>query len=104
MKKLLASDKINEVIIVCSKDYAKKADSRSGGVGYESGLILTEIQNNPMQTKYIPIIIEHDDQGKLSIPSFLKSRYCIDLTQDIGYENLLRAIKMRESDINIEWL
>ena len=104
MEKALTSNKINKIIIVCNKDYAKKADSRSGGVGYESELILTEIINDPMQVRYIPVAIEHDENGGLPLPTFLKTRNCIDLTQDIGYERLLKAIRMQEKDIRQDWL
>lgn len=92
MENALTSNDINGVIIVCSADYAKKADNRSGGVGYESELILNEIRNDPLQTKYIPVVIERDNNGEMPLPNFLKSRLCIDLTQDTGYNELLDAI------------
>lgn len=93
MESKLASDEIDAVIIVCNRDYADKADNRSGGVGYESELILSEIRNNPLQRKYIPVVIEYDENGKLPLPAFLKSRYCVDLSRDTGYDELLSAIK-----------
>lgn len=71
----------------------KKANNRSGGVGYESELILTEIKNKPQQRKYIPVVIEHDENGELPLPNFLKSRLCIDLSKDTGYVELLNAIR-----------
>lgn len=96
MESVLTSDAIDAVIIVCNQDYAEKANKRSGGVGYESELILTEIRNKPLQTKYIPVVIEHDVNGELPLPAFLKSRYCVDLSRDAGYNELLNAIqKMR---------
>lgn len=79
--------------IVCNKDYAEKANSRKGGVGYESELILTEVKNNPLQRKYIPVVIEHDENGELPLPNFLKSRLCIDLSKDHGYSELLSAVR-----------
>lgn len=100
MEKLI-SDEIDAVIIVCNKDYAEKANSRKGGVGYESELILTEVKNKPLQRKYIPIVIEHDENGELPLPNFLKSRLCIDLSKDTGYAELLKAIKkLKEDSIN----
>lgn len=96
MENVLTSDAIDAVIIVCNQDYAEKANKRSGGVGYESELILTEIRDKPLQTKYIPVVIEHDVNGELPLPAFLKSRYCVDLSRDAGYNELLNAIqKMR---------
>lgn len=93
MENVLTSDTINAVIIVCNKDYAEKVNKRSGGVGYESELILTEIRNKPLQTKYIPVVIEHDENGELPLPKFLKSRLCVDLSKDTGYNDLLTAIR-----------
>lgn len=93
MESTLTSDEIDAVIIVCNKDYVEKANSRKGGVGYESELILTEVKNKPLQRKYIPIVIEHDENGELPLPNFIKSRLCIDLSKDTGYAELLDAIK-----------
>ena len=93
MENTLTSDEIDAVIIVCNRDYAEKANSRKGGAGYESELILTEVKNKPLQRKYIPVVIEHDENGELPLPNFLKSRLCIDLSKDTGYVELLNAIK-----------
>lgn len=92
MEKALISNEIDGVVIVSNVDYAKKADNRHGGVGYESELILNEIKNKPLQTKYIPVVIERDENGEMPLPKFLKTRLCIDLTQDTGYKELLDAI------------
>ncbi len=92
MEQSLNSDEIDAVIIVCNAEYAKKANSRQGGVGYESELILNEIKNKPLQERYIPIVLERDENGEMSIPNFLKSRYCIDLTSENGYHELKNAI------------
>ena len=99
MESILTSDKIDAVVIVCNKDYAEKANKRSGGqwcgggVGFESELILTEIRNDPLQKRYIPVVIEHDEKGELPLPNFLKSRLCIDLSKDTEYDRLLNTIK-----------
>lgn len=93
MESTLTSDEIDAVIIVCNRDYTEKANSRKGGVGYESELIITEVKNNPLQRKYIPVVIEHDENGELPLPNFLKSRLCIDLSEDTGYVKLINAIR-----------
>lgn len=46
MEQALSLREVDAVIIVCNSDYAQKANSRSGGVGYESGLILNQIRND----------------------------------------------------------
>lgn len=92
MEQQLLSKECDSVIIVCNSDYSAKANARSGGVGYESGIILTQIRNDPMQTRYIPVAIEHKDDGSLPLPTFLQSRYCIDLTAENGYKDLIDSI------------
>lgn len=56
-------------------------------------MILSEIRNDPLQRKYIPVVIEHDENGELPLPNFLKSRLCVDLSKDAGYGDLLGAIR-----------
>ncbi len=92
MEQQLLSKECDAVIIVCNNDYAEKANARCGGVGYESEIILTQVRNDPMQTRYIPVAIEHTDDGSLPLPTFLQSRYCIDLTAQNGYEDLISFI------------
>ena len=93
MERELVSKNFDAIVIICNSDYATKANNRSGGVGYESGIIITQIRNDPLQTRYIPVAIEHNIDGSLPLPSFLASRYCIDLTQEDGYKELLKAIR-----------
>lgn len=93
MESILTSEEIDAVIIACNKDYAEKANKRMGGVGYESELILSEIKNDPLQRKYIPVIFEYNENGELPLPNFLKSRFYVDLSKDTGYEDLLIAIR-----------
>lgn len=98
MEQQLLSNEYDAVIIVCNSDYADKANARRGGVGYESGIILTQIRNDPMQTRYIPVAIEHKDDGSLPLPTFLQSRYCIDLTAENGYKDLIDSINKCYAD------
>ena len=102
MESVLTSDKIDAVIIVCNKDYAEKANNRMGGVGYESEMILSEIRNDPLQRKYIPVVIEHDENGELPLPNFLKSRLCVDLSKDGGYDDLVNAIRKLKENKSIK--
>ncbi len=102
MESVLTSDEIDSIIIVCNEDYAKKANNRSGGVGFESELILTEIKNKPLQRKYIPVVFEHDENVELPLPHYLKSRFCVDLSKDSGYDDLLKAIRSLKENISIQ--
>lgn len=89
MEKMVLGSQFSSIIVVCNEEYAKKADARQGGSGYESGLILTEIRDAPTQTKYIPVCLD----GRYCLPSFLKGRYCLDISQESEYQKLLEAIR-----------
>ena len=83
-------------VIVCDKQYAKKADDRTGGVGDETVIISSEVYGNMKQEKFIPIIAEKDEDGKPCVPTYIKTRIYIDLsdenTYEAEYEKLLRNI------------
>lgn len=92
MENTLTTNEIDNVLVICNKDYAAKADERLGGVGYESEIILTQLQSQPLQRKVIPVVIETNEKGEAYLPTFLKSRLYIDLTQESGYDDLLSSI------------
>ena len=92
MENTLTTTEIDNVLVICNEDYAAKADERRGGVGYESEIILTQLQSQPLQRKVIPVVIETNEKGEHYLPTFLKSRLYIDLTQESGYDDLLSSI------------
>lgn len=115
MEQSVNDPSIDRVLIVCDKSYTEKANSRSGGVGDETAIISPEIYNQFRQEKFIPIILEVDDEGKAYCPTYIKSRIYIDLsTEDDGYEieyeKLLRNIyekpiyKKPALGVQPEWL
>ena len=83
------------VLIVCTPNYKKKADSRTGGVGYEGHIISGELFSKGNERKFIPIIRKGDE--KTSIPNYLKGKYFIDMREGSQYEtqfnDLLMTIK-----------
>ena len=82
------------VLIIGTENYAKKANMRSGGVGYEATIITPEIVLSTSQGKFIPILKSGDFSS--SMPLFLKSRYAIDLgtypDSTSQYEELVKHI------------
>ena len=96
MEKMVTDDSVKKVIIVCDESYAKKADSRSGGVGTETQIISSEIYSSVNEDKFVAVIAEKDDEGKAHLPTYYKSRIYIDLSYDELYaknfEQLLRWI------------
>lgn len=96
MEQMVNNPEVKRVLLICNKEYADKANSKSGGVGIESLIISDEIYSKADQTKFIPIIFERDTLGKEFVPTFIKSRIYIDLSNDEvfeeEYEKLMRNI------------
>jgi len=99
MENMVKSSDINKVLIILDKKYYEKAENRIGGVGAEAQIISPEVYSNVSQEKFIPIVKEKDDNENPYIPTFLKSRVFIDLSNndkyEENYEKLLRNIFKR---------
>lgn len=96
MEKMVNLDDLKRVLIICNQDYAQKANDKKGGVGVESLIISDEIYSQADQKKFVPVIFEKDENDKEYVPTFVKSRIYIDLsnpdTFEQEYEKLLRNI------------
>lgn len=96
MEQCVNDSDIDKVLIICDKKYAEKANKREGGVGDETAIISTEIYGKVKQEKFIPIIAERDDEGNPYVPTYIKTRIYIDLSNSDSYEDeyekLLRNI------------
>jgi hypothetical protein len=82
------------VLIVCTQEYAEKANGRTGGVGYEATIITPELAGKVRQTKFIPIL--RDDGWDNAVPRWLRSRIGFDLRgmeyDEAEYGALLRHL------------
>lgn len=82
------------VLLACSEVYVSKADSGSGGVGYERLIVTAELVENIDTRKFIPIVRNNPREPKT--PIFLGPRLYIDFTRDQDYaaklDELLREI------------
>lgn len=92
MEKIEACQK---VVLVMSKGYKPKVDSRTGGAGYEYQIITSEIAvKMASNTKCIPVLRDGDSHS--SIPVLLQHFQYIDMRDDKKFEQLylelLRAI------------
>ena len=96
MESMVNDETIDFVLIVCDKTYTEKADGRKGGVGEETEIISSELYGQSDQTKFVPLILEKDDEGNAIRPVYIKSRIYFDFSDDDNYENeyekLLRHI------------
>lgn len=84
------------VIMVCTENYAERANVRVGGVGIENTIITGEFFDANKSQKYLPIVRKYDKDLRQSLPSYLKTKYAIDFRDESNYdrrfEELLRMI------------
>ena len=82
------------VIIVCTDNYAKRANNREGGVGYESLIVTSEMAEHIQTRKFIPVL----RQGSFAtaMPLYLKGRIGVDLRgtqyRPTEYDKLIRVL------------
>jgi len=83
----------NRVLCVCSDKYVEKANSGTGGAGYEKQIITAELLSN-LNTNWVIPLIRNNELSKL--PTFLGSRLYLDFKNnslyEAKYEELLREI------------
>jgi len=81
------------VVMVCTDQYVTKANSGSGGVGYEKMIVTADLLKNIDSNKVIPIIKQC---GTHNVPTFLKTKLFIDFSLSEGFDfaldELSRAI------------
>ncbi len=96
MERCVNDPEITKVLIICDEAYAQKANDRTGGVGDETVIISSEIYGNMRQEKFIPVIAEKDEEGQPYVPTYIKTRIYVDLSDaekyEAEYEKLLRNI------------
>lgn len=96
MEEMVKSENIFRVLIICDAKYKVKADEREGGVGTETQIITPNLYSKEKQEKFIPIVLERDNEGNPCLPIYLSSRKFIDFSQEEyfedSYEDLLRNI------------
>jgi hypothetical protein len=81
--------------VVCTPEYAEKANKRRGGVGYEAMIITGELAEDIQQTKFIPVL-RLGAWDKTSMPRWLKTRTGADLRgepyKEKEYEHLVMEL------------
>jgi hypothetical protein len=80
----------DRVLIVCTPVYSSKANTGTGGVGYEKTIVTGEIVRNVGTNKFIPILRNSSDENLL--PRCLSSRLFIDFRSDDEYEVKLEEL------------
>lgn len=78
---LIMADK---VLLICDRYYAEKADTRKGGVGWETMIIQGDMLSHQEQSKYIAILRDNDIDN--SLPIYVKSKYAFNLSDDNQFD------------------
>lgn len=73
------------VLIICTEDYKKKADSRKSGVGYEGHIISGELLSSANENKFIPILRSEDFSHIM--PIFLAGKLGVRLKDDFSVDD-----------------
>lgn len=101
MEQCVVDPAIDKVLILSDKTYAQKANNRNGGVGNETSLISADVYEKSQQQKFIPVVIEKDENGNVFLPAYLKSRMYVDFSsRDLTgaeYQNLLRVVYEKDA-------
>lgn len=81
------------VILVCTENFALKANERSGGVGYEQAIVTAELLNS-QATRGRFICALRQGTPSLAIPSYMQTRLWVDLRSNEAYAGGLEQILM----------
>lgn len=79
------------VLIICTPKYKSKSENRIGGVGYEGDIMTAEVLQTSNHRKFIPILKSGTEET--SIPSWLKGKYYVDLSNQSHYKNNYADLK-----------
>lgn len=90
-----AADDSYRVVAVISDDYARKADGREGGAGFEAQMLSARLYQNLDTDQVIPLIRNNSTEPP-RLPAFLGGRLWLDFrdasTEEENYEKLLREL------------
>ncbi|WP_170145935.1 toll/interleukin-1 receptor domain-containing protein [Rhodoplanes elegans] len=84
------------VLVICNKEYARKAADADGGVGWEMRLVKSDLyhaQKQDGRQKYIPIVRKTFDRA--AVPACFQGSYCLvidDIGENKQTSKLLKAL------------
>lgn len=90
----------DKVLLICDKYYAEKADSRKGGVGWETMIIQGDMLARQEQNKYI--VIARDSDIDHSLPVYIKSKYALNWANQNDDEKDFNELLLYLFDCDIE--
>ncbi len=66
------------VIVICTPNYKRKSDARTGGVGYEGDIMTAEVVTTGNHRKFIPVLAS--GEWMHAAPSWLAGKYYLDFS------------------------
>lgn len=104
MERIVTDPLVQKVVLVCDREYVRKADNREGGVGAEAQILTPELyraaqkasdttDDQKEQTrKFVAVVREHAKGGERSTPTFYGGRIHIDAAADENYGSALEQL------------
>jgi hypothetical protein len=87
------------VVVVCTPPYKIKSDTRSGGVGYEGGIMTGEVFALGKRRKFVPVLAS--GEWIQAAPAWLLGCYYVDLRGErleANYKALLDTLHSRRAE------
>lgn len=83
----------DRVLMICTESYVQKANTGTGGVGYEKMIVTADLLRRIDSNKIIPLIRQ---SGTHAVPTFLQSKLYLDFSRpdqmEFAFDELVRAI------------
>lgn len=89
----------DKVLLICDKYYAKKADMKRGGVGWETMIIHGDMMSNIQTNKYICIV--RTESIDIGMPIYTKSRYSLHWSDEDISETEFKSLMYNIFDCDI---
>jgi hypothetical protein len=83
------------VLMICTSSYARRANSRTGGVGVESTIITGELYGSDNSNKFIPIAIGAKSNLEDCLPTFLRGKLAVLFSETRSYESSFEELLRR---------
>ena len=104
MERIVTDPALKKVVLVCDREYVRKADAREGGVGAEAQILTPDLYRRAQidpdapdhqkaeTRKFVAVLREHPEPGERATPAFYGGRIHIDMTDDEGYGDALTRL------------
>ena len=81
----------DHVLLVCTENFAQKANERHGGTGYEQTVVTSEILNSqPTRGRFV-CVLRHGTPSS-AIPRYMQARLWVDCRDEGAYKDALQQI------------